>query len=130
MNKADVYRSWRSGNLVPGRIALARAYMALPQQSIANVCGTDAETVDLWEQGVEYPSLSELLDLLAFTRQPIEFFLKPVAGLGALFAVPRCWDGSPHEVEALTGEFCILGVQAAVWGWPVEGEALVEGTFA
>lgn len=129
MNTEGAYSSWRGGELVPGRITLARAYMDLPQQSVAYVCGTDAETVDLWEQGAEYPSLAELLDLMALTGLGVRFFARPVEGPGPLFAVPRCWAADSSEMEMLCGEFCAPAVQAAVHGWPREGESLLESMF-
>lgn len=129
MIQPETYCSWRSGNLVPGRIALACAYLNLPQQSMANVCGTDAETVDLWEQGAEYPGWDELIDLMTFTGYDIQFFTRPVTGTGPLFAVPHSWHGDKGEVEALRGEFCEVAVRAAVYGWPRESKSLVSRAF-
>lgn len=129
MTHPETYRSWRSGNLVPGRIALARAAMDLPQQSMANVCGTDAETVDLWEQGAEYPEWDELIDLMTFTGCGIQFFTRPVVGAGPLFVVPHSWQGDKREVDALCDEFCDVAVSAAVYGWPREVEALNQSVF-
>lgn len=129
MIQSEGYHSWRSGELVPGRFALARGYRDLPQQSVAYVCGTDAETVDLWEQGAEYPGWGELIDLMKFTGFGIQFFTRPVTGTGPLFAVPRCWQGERGEVEALRGEFCEVAVDAAVYGWPRESKSLAHSMF-
>lgn len=129
MNEAETYNAWRGGKLVPGRITLARAYLDLPQQSVANVCGTDAETVDLWEQGAEYPSMAELIDLMALAGLSVQFFTKPVVGPGPLFVVPRCWADERGEMDALCGEFCAPAVQSAVHGWPTTGEGLADRLF-
>lgn len=129
MTETKAYRSWRSGELVPGRIALARAYPDLPQQSVANVCGTDAETVDLWEQGAEYPGWAELIDLMTFTGRGVEFFTRAVSGDGALFTVPQSWQGDCGEVKGLRDEFCSLAVSAAVYGWPRNEEAVPQSMF-
>lgn len=116
--RMDSYQAWRGGRIVPGRIVLARSQMGLPQQSIANVCGTDVETVDLWEAGAEYPNWAELMDLMAFTGRPAAYFTRPVTGTGGLFAVPIVWAQHPGEVDALRSEYCQDAVDAAVYGWP------------
>lgn len=130
MDHAAAYRTWRAGHLVPGRIALARQYHALPQQSVANVCGTDLEAIDLWEQGVEYPSWDELQDFLALTRLPVEFFARPVEGPGALFAVPDVWEGDWTEHHVLAPRFCTDAVSIAVAGWPMDRKSLPRAEFA
>lgn len=129
MIQPEGYRSWRSGKLVPGRIALARGYLNLPQQSVAYVCGTDAETVDLWEQGAEYPAWAELIDLTAFTGYSIQFFTRPVTGAGPRFAIPYSWGEERGEITALRDEFCTVAIEAAVYGWPREEESLVQSMF-
>lgn len=129
MKQPEAYRSWRSGELIPGRITLARGHLDLPQQSVAYVCGTDVETVDLWEQGAEYPTWAELTDLIAFTGYGIGFFTSPVDGAGALFSIPSSWGGDRREAEALRGEFCDVAVKTAVYGWPRECESLSISQF-
>lgn len=119
----SAYRIWREGHIVPGRIALARVQRDLPQQCVANVCGTDIETVDLWEQGVEYPSWAEMDDLCEITGMSMEFFARPVRGPGAVFAVPEAWKDDEEELEMLQGEFCEIAVEGAVFGWPMSLDA-------
>lgn len=117
MATADAtYRIWRDGKLVPGRIELAREQKGLPQQCVANVCGTDVITVDLWEQGVEYPSWDELDDLCAILEVGVDFLARPVAGPRGLFTMPDDWKGS--EEMLLMEEFCQEAVDTTVEGWP------------
>lgn len=121
---ADPYTAWRTGHVAPGRITLALAYIQMPQLAAAYVCGTDAETVDLWERGAEYPSWGQLVDLAAVTGQPVEFFMRPVEGDGALFLVPPAWrDGG---AEPLRAACCVEAVALATEDAPVS----VEGWFA
>lgn len=112
----EAYAAWRDGRVTPGRITLALAYAGLPQQSVANVCGTDAETVDLWERGAEYPSWGQLVDLAAITEEPLEFFLRPVEGPGAMFLVPSAWEGG---AEPLRASCCSVAVESATEDVPV-----------
>lgn len=129
MIQAAAYRSWRNGEVVPGRIALARAYCYLPQQSIANVCGTDIETVDLWEQGVEYPTWDELIDLMAITGLNSTFFIRPLNGPRGLFAVPDSWADDLDELTGLEDEVCTEAVEISINGWPVNMEDLPDSSF-
>lgn len=129
MIPATAYHSWRNGELVPGRLALARAYCDLPQQSIANVCGTDVETVDLWEQGVEYPTWDEFLDLMAITGLNPAFFARPVCGPKGLFAVPDSWVDDADEISGLSDEAIHGAVEISVNGWPMSVEDLPNDAF-
>lgn len=124
------YRAWRQGHLIPGRIALARAHRYLHQDVVAETCGTDTETVDLWEQGAEYPNWGELVDLLEITGFPIEFYTRPIEGPFGFFIIPEAWElGDGFEREALCPEFCECAVENAVEGWPESWEALIGISF-
>lgn|SRR5699024_1325485 len=125
-----VYGHWRQGGIVPGRIALARAYLGLHPQNIANVCGTDAEAVDLWELGLEYPTWDEFTDVVLLSGLPWGFFVRPVVGPGALFAVPDSWQGDGHEREALVSACCPGAVRDSVRGWPRTLKRLHDARFA
>lgn len=124
------YRHWRRGQAVPGRVTLARAYLNLGPQNVANVCGTDAEAVDLWELGIEYPTWDELGDLALLSSLPIGFFMRPVEGPGALFAVPDSWEGDGHERDGLVSTCCQEGVRDSVRGWPRTLDRLHDTRFA
>lgn len=130
MTEALTYHAWRDGYLVPGRITLAREHRHLPQQSLANVCGTDIEAIDLWEQGAEYPSWDEFQDLLIITGFPVEFFTRPVQGNGALFTVPKTWQNDDVlERELLRQEFCDDAKKHALTGWPTTWHRLQRDMF-
>lgn len=126
----SAYSIWRSGKIVPARIAMARLRGDLPQQCVANVCGTDIETVDLWEQGVEYPSWDEAEDFLAITEVTMEFLARPMRGPGGLFAVPDSWaEEEQQELMVLPDEFCDPAIESAVYGWPTSMEELKHEAF-
>ena len=128
MNTTDsAFRIWRDGQIVPGRIELAREQKGLPQQCVANVCGTDAMAVDLWEQGVEYPSWAELEDLCAILEVDPEFLARPVSGPRGLFAAP---EGQSAEGMLLMEEYCEEAVETAVFGWPESLQGLHAEAFA
>lgn len=117
MNTTDsAFRIWRDGQIVPGRIELAREQKGLPQQCVANVCGTDAMAVDLWEQGVEYPSWAEVEDLCAVLEVGLDFLARPVSGPRGLFTVPEGQEGAAELL--LMEEYCEEAVETAVFGWP------------
>lgn len=69
---------WDRGELVPDRITVALDLAGLHGPEVDVALGGAEPMVDMWEEGVMYPSWSQLLKLAMVTGFPVSSFFIPV----------------------------------------------------
>lgn len=97
--RQETQRLIATGKVVPARITMALDLRGLEGPEVDVACGTAEPYVDLWECGLEVPTVEQVELLARLTDFPVSWFYRPVAP-GPLLGGPMFMCG-PRRCEVV-----------------------------